>query len=314
MPPKRKEDVFTWTDDEAALLLSITADYRAQKLSEGVDWESVQAKYCDIARRMIEYLRKHHEIGGTDKDYPHQTDEITKERVATKLKAVRLKYRAAVDSGRRSGHGRVILLYFEECEQIWGGSPATKRLQNGIDSSNINLDDSCKESIGIPFNEGNSEDSDPELEVSASTSSTSTSIGSLDVDSTERVSKRRALLDDALKNHKKRKLQKKVSMDRQLLSLAKEELELKKEMLKQQREIDDDYKNSMRTLSGVMESLGRSIAEGFQSLRYIQQQTPFQNYSNWVQQNPYASQLIADNFQRPGSSFCGNDKEPEADF
>ena len=116
-----------WTDDEAALLLSIKANYRAQKLSEGDDWESVQAKCCDIARRMIDYLRKHHDIGGTDKDYPHQTDEITKERVATKLKAIRVKYRAAVVSRRRSGHGRVILLYFKECEQIKGSSPARRK-------------------------------------------------------------------------------------------------------------------------------------------------------------------------------------------
>ena len=29
------------------------------------------------------------------------------------LKAVRLKYRQAVDSGRCSGHGSVIMLYFE---------------------------------------------------------------------------------------------------------------------------------------------------------------------------------------------------------
>ena len=91
MPPKRNKDVFTWTDDESSLLLSITADYRAQKLLEGIDWESVQAKYSDIAGRMMEYLRKQHEMGGTEKDYQHRADEITKEKVATKLKAVRLK-------------------------------------------------------------------------------------------------------------------------------------------------------------------------------------------------------------------------------
>lgn len=43
---------------------------------------------------------------------------------STKLKAIRLKYRHAVDSGKKSAHGRVVLLYFELCEQIWGGSLA----------------------------------------------------------------------------------------------------------------------------------------------------------------------------------------------
>ena len=69
----------------------------------------------------------------------------------------------------------------------------------------------------------------------------------------------------------------------------------------QQRGIDEDYENSMRTLSGVLESLGRSIADGFPSLRYMQQKTPSQNYSNWAQQNPYASHLIADSYYTPGS-------------
>ena len=59
MPSKRNEDLFTWTDDESNLLLSSTADYRAQKLLEGIDWESAQAKYSDISGRMTEYLRKH---------------------------------------------------------------------------------------------------------------------------------------------------------------------------------------------------------------------------------------------------------------
>lgn len=44
------------------------------------------------------------------------------------LKIVKLKYQQVVDSGRRSGHGRVVLLYFELCEKVWGGSPATKQL------------------------------------------------------------------------------------------------------------------------------------------------------------------------------------------
>ena len=171
-----------------------------------------------------------------------------------------------------------------------------------------------EKAVGIPFNYANSGDSDLELQVLPSTSSTLTAVGTLDASSVERVSKRRALLDETIKNHKKVKLQKKVSVDKQLLSLAKEELELKKEMLKQQREIDEDYKKSMKALSGVMESLGKSIAEGFQSLRCIQQLSKIQHYSNWVQQNPHPSQHMGDNFKRPGNSFFINNEEPEAEF
>eukprot|EP00112_Aurelia_sp_Birch-Aquarium-sp1_P001840 Seg12.3 transcript_id=Seg12.3/GoldUCD/mRNA.D3Y31 product="hypothetical protein" protein_id=Seg12.3/GoldUCD/D3Y31 len=115
MPPKRKtageEGIFTWTDDEIHLLLNIKADHRAQKIGEELDWERIRNKYFDIADRMVEALRKYNDHDGSGKDYQHKPEEITKEKVATKLKAVRKKYRIAVDSGRASGHGRVILLY-----------------------------------------------------------------------------------------------------------------------------------------------------------------------------------------------------------
>ena len=62
---------------------------------------------------------------GSRKDYPHKSEEITKQCLINKFKSIRLKYRQAVDTGKRSGHGRVVLVYYELCESIWGGSPAT---------------------------------------------------------------------------------------------------------------------------------------------------------------------------------------------
>ena len=56
--------------------------------------------------------------GGSGKDYPHKGEEITKQCLTNKLKSIRLKYRQAVDTGKRSGHGRVVLLYYELCKSI----------------------------------------------------------------------------------------------------------------------------------------------------------------------------------------------------
>ena len=53
-----------------------------------------------------------------NKDYPHKKEELTKPVVTTELKAIRMKYRLAVDSGRKSSHGRVVFLYFDLCESI----------------------------------------------------------------------------------------------------------------------------------------------------------------------------------------------------
>ena len=47
-PLKPKKDCFTWADDEVELLLKVTNEYKVQKSTKSVDWESVQSKYGDI--------------------------------------------------------------------------------------------------------------------------------------------------------------------------------------------------------------------------------------------------------------------------
>ena len=68
--------------------------------------------------------------------------------ITTKLKSIRAKYRGAVDTGRRSGHGRVILLFFELCGQIWGGSPATTSMSSGIESTDIEVGSDKRTRVG----------------------------------------------------------------------------------------------------------------------------------------------------------------------
>ena len=60
---------------------------------------------------------------------------ISKDRVAAKLKKIRQDYKKAADTKRKSGGGRVVFVFYDVCETIWGGSPAVTSLQEGIDSS-----------------------------------------------------------------------------------------------------------------------------------------------------------------------------------
>ena len=64
-------------------------------------------------------------------------EEITRAHLTTTIKARRGKYRHSMDTGRRSGHGRVVLLYFELCKQVWGGSPATTTIASGIETNEL---------------------------------------------------------------------------------------------------------------------------------------------------------------------------------
>ena len=68
------------------------------------------------------------------KGFPHRKESITKQILTSNLKAIRLKYRQAVESGRKSGHGRVVMLYYELCQNVWGGSPATEQIDGGIET------------------------------------------------------------------------------------------------------------------------------------------------------------------------------------
>ena len=61
--------------------------------------------------------------------------------MSSKLKSIRFKFRQAVDSGRRSGHGRVVMLYYELCQQLWAGSPATEQINVGFESTELASND-----------------------------------------------------------------------------------------------------------------------------------------------------------------------------
>ncbi|KAK1890132.1 Serine--tRNA ligase [Dissostichus eleginoides] len=86
-----------------------------------------------IRTNLVQYPRTPTE----EKDFPHDASAITKVQLTAKLKQIRRKYRQAVDLGRRSGQGRVVLMFFELCEEILGGSPATRSLSSGIETGDL---------------------------------------------------------------------------------------------------------------------------------------------------------------------------------
>ena len=133
MAKKRtKADIFQWTDDEVELLLQTILDYKTAKAQESIDWESCQSKYSDISELFLQHYPSSEPGTRTRVAYPHEKESLSKNQVASKLKNIRIKYREAVDSQKRSGHGRVISLYFEQCCEIWGGSPATTAIGTSL--------------------------------------------------------------------------------------------------------------------------------------------------------------------------------------
>ena len=124
-----------WTDTDIEVLLCSTNEYRVAKLAHAVDWESVKDKYGEI-------------LALCKKNSPESFDEsFTKERLGTKLKTIRCDYRKAVDAGRKSGGGRVVCTFYDLCQEIWAGSPATESMQGGLESGEADGDDDDEEYV-----------------------------------------------------------------------------------------------------------------------------------------------------------------------
>ena len=118
---KATKTEFLWTDDEIQLLLESVNQYRCKCEYEGINWESVRSKYERIKEIFIDLYPKNNVEG---KDFPvlENPEVISKDRVAAKLKKIRQDYKKAADAKKKSGVGRVVFVFYDLCETIWGGS------------------------------------------------------------------------------------------------------------------------------------------------------------------------------------------------
>ena len=96
-----KSKEFVWTDDEIQLLIESAADFEAQQEYAGVCCESIRSKYESIRQLLVDRYPGEGKDEEIDERYPRKGEnigEITKDRVCSKLKVIRKKYKKAVDS------------------------------------------------------------------------------------------------------------------------------------------------------------------------------------------------------------------------
>ena len=173
---------------------------------------------------------------------------FTKERLLHKLKRIKLSFRKAVDSGRRSGGGRVVMALYDECYEVWAGSPAVESLDHGIETAMQDKGDSL-----------DSEEKDTHDSVQSSSSSSPSHHQDQDSENeeeNEQLTGSRAVIKDMgkarrelLKNIKEKKdskLTKRHSVDMQLLDAAKEEIALKKRALEMMENADKRHEETMQ--------------------------------------------------------------------
>ena len=123
-----KDATFQWTDDEVRLLLEVTRDYKVKKEAKSVDWESVRSKYNDIHALLKEKFPE--KSGGVNDgflDIPHGKDELSVKNPDNSVEG----NPPEIPSGSGSGYGRLVLIFYELCNEIWGGNPATEKIFPG---------------------------------------------------------------------------------------------------------------------------------------------------------------------------------------
>ncbi|XP_060769457.1 uncharacterized protein LOC132876169 [Neoarius graeffei] len=249
--PGGKTDSLIWTDDEAELLLRVTLNYKTSKYQKNVDWETCQTKYGDIALA----FRQQYTTGdmAAEKGFPRNPSNISKAQITAKLKGIRNKYRHAVDSGRRSGHGRVVLIFFELCEEIWGGSPGTDSIPSGTESAGM-VEDSASSSTS------DSPRSPVELEVSpASTVSAA------------KVNRQRNVFQAKLDSHRGDRLKKKAPAD----AAVQEDLQIKRRMLQLMEESEKRASEHLERVNNNIELVTSTVKNGFELLQtLVLQQQP----------------------------------------
>ena len=63
--------------------------------------------------------------------------ELHKARITSKIKKIYSDYKKAVELGKRSGGGRIIMPFYDLCQEIWAGSLTNTSLPSEFDSSMV---------------------------------------------------------------------------------------------------------------------------------------------------------------------------------
>ncbi|KAK9538689.1 hypothetical protein VZT92_003846 [Zoarces viviparus] len=257
MAKRGTRDFFAWTDDEVELLLKVTHEYKVVNAAQNTDWESLHNKYGDILTRFLGHYPAPADAMHMGKDYPHSKDELTKVKLTTKIKAIRVRYRQAVESGNKRGHGRVLLLYFELCESIWGVSPATSAIREGIKTEDINTEDINTEEIKTGAMAVEALGANGSTSHCGSSSVAGGDRGTEDATSaeTETVASRRQRLAASLGGPRRERLKRNLSMD----SVAREDLEIKRQLLRCLQATDAKLVETMGRWSSSMDRLNTNI-------------------------------------------------------
>ena len=135
------------------------------------------------------------------------------------------------------------MTFYDLCQDIWAGSPATTSLSSGLDSSMVSEDSNArvekKEAEEVSALSDNEND---ELKIQ------------------QKSNDRRNRISRNLKDKKAKTLSKKQISEPQSINLAKEVLSLKRRLIERIDAADNEFREKMRKMTNTMETVDHSIS------------------------------------------------------
>ena len=294
-----------WTDEETGLLLSAVIAFKNEKSVDGLNWNAIRSKYEDIHQKFVSlYMERNENID----EFPNRGDPavFTKAMIMGKIKRIKNSYREALRRGKRTAGGRIVYQYYDDCVQIWDTAPPVEPISSGIETSSGHFVKFQNDADDISDQYDDSEE--PPISYSCSnTIKEETHMDEQRNESPPRVIPPASTAPfvpsmPKLKRNNKRpffssRLNKRTD-DTLLLQAIKEEREFKKQCLELLTDSNRELKTSTREFMENMNSISRSMNEGFTMIRNIMtQQFLIQSYNfptNDLNQNAFDNPTPSD--------------------
>lgn len=278
-----------WTDEETGLLLNAIVAFKNEITAKGLNWNIIRSKYEDIHNKFISlYLL---EAKDNDmNDFPNKDDPtvFTKAMIMGKIKRIKNSYREALRSGKRNGGGRIVYQFYNICVQIWDTIVPTEPTSNEIETSSGQFikfqtdDESYHESFDDPMD---SPQQFPTI-VKEEFSSTTPKVQDNESECAPLPSPKidpSPMLKPKKPNNKRPFLTSrfaKRSDENTIAQAIREEREFKRQCLDLLEDSNRELKATTREFMKNMNSITKSMNEGFAMIRNIMtQQLLMQSYS-----------------------------------
>ena len=209
----------------------------------------------------------------------------------------------------RAVGGRVVMALYDECAEIWAGSPAVDSIPGGIETTDLGETitlDKGEEIVETSTEKDSSFVSDNDVNVESV-------LGNNEEDANRDKSPQLKIKDmgtarrDLIKNMQEKKdakLSKRLSTDAKLLDLAAQEIALKKRALQKIEEGDKKHGENMKIFADSMKSLTNVISNGLTMLQGMLNPQPLQNHGfRNMRFNPQNNNVGRQNQQYRSESF-----------